>query len=89
MLLKSCLRSFGQSLFCLEKRYIPTPEISKIISILREEEIEAIIIKMKGEVHNFRQNILLILSYVNLILQQYSKAIFHAKELINSDKTRD
>lgn len=34
---------------------------------------------MKGEVHNFKQNILLILCYVNLLLGQYSKTIFHAK----------
>lgn len=83
------MRSLNQALFCLSKREIPTLEISKTISILREEEVEAIILKMKGEVHTFKQNILLLLCYVNLLLCQYSKTIFYAKELLNSDKTRD
>lgn len=34
---------------------------------------------MKGEVQNFKQNILLILCYVNLLLLQFNKAIFYAK----------
>lgn len=45
--------------------------------------------KMKGEVQIFKQNILLILCYVNLLLQQFNKTIFFAKELLNSEKSRD
>ena len=36
-ILKSCLVSFNQGQYCLSKREIPTLEISKTISILREE----------------------------------------------------
>lgn len=44
---------------------------------------------MKGEVQNFKQNILLIMCYISLLLQQYTKAILYAKELLNCEKTRD
>lgn len=87
--LESALKSFSQSLFCLSRKEIPSLSISKTLPILKEEEIEAMIMKMKGEVEAFRQSITLIICYICLLLHQYNKVIKHGKELIQNEKAQE
>ena len=46
---------------------------------LKEEEVAAIINKTKSEIQVFKQNILLIVTYINLLLKKYQKAIYYSK----------
>ena len=89
IILKTSLKSFLNSLQCLRRRELPTLEVSKSILNLKEEEIDAITNKMRAELQMFKQNILLIITYINLLLKKYHRTILYAKELINSEKTRD
>ena len=52
--------------------------------MMKEDEIETIIIQMNGETEHFRQNIILLICYISLMLKRYYKVIVLAKELLKS-----
>ena len=54
--------------------------------MMKEDEIETIIIQMNGETEHFRQNIILLICYISLMLKRYYKVIVLAKELLKSQK---
>lgn len=44
---------------------------------------------MKGEVEAFKQSITLLICYICLLLNQYTKVIKHGKEILENDKSQE
>ena len=88
-LLNTALSSLTNALLCLDKLTIPTSQQLKNITNftnLQEENIEAIIMKMKAESLRFRHSTLTLMCYVSLGLGLWRKVIRIGQPLLEDKK---
>jgi tetratricopeptide (TPR) repeat protein len=88
-LLNTALATLNNALHCLDRFIIPSASQLKNLTKfapLQEEDIEAIIMKMKSEVLHFRQSTLTLICYVSLGLGLWRKAIRIGQSLLEDKK---
>ena len=88
-LLTTALSALTNALQCLDSHTVPCPDQLRNLcrfSALEEEDIEAIIMKMRTELLHFRHSTLTLIAYVSLGLGLWRKAIRVGQTLLEDKK---
>ena len=88
-LLQQAYHALSQAWLCLLRHEVPSEEVLRDVnrhSNIQEDDIAAIILRMRREAQQFRQSTITWLCYCALGLGQYRKCIAHAKQALGGER---